>query len=544
MSEPSLTRAQVESLATARAHPHDASAASGVRWIQTHISHVFLTGARVYKLRKPVGPSFLDFSTRAARNADCLREIALNRRLAPDVYLGVAPILASPSGAEVGAVGDDLRPDCEHAVVMRRLPDGCDALSLLERGTLGAREIDAVAARIAAFHAEHGLGTPAPFSAEAWRERVAAPMRANLTALRDAVRARVIGATGVEPLAAETEAAIAAHAGGLERRRREGRAVDAHGDLHLQHVWFEPTDDGAAAARLSLIDCIEFSDTLRQIDAASEVAFLAMDLAYRGAPSLAERFLRKYAARRDDFGLYDVVDWFAAYRAAVRAKVAALAAGDLAIAPDQRARAAESVAKHVALARELLRATPPAPLFVICGSVGTGKSTVAEQIADRCAGVVISSDRTRKALAGLAPESRAHAHAGASLYEDAMTERVYAALLERAVPVLNSGRAAILDATFARARHRNAARALAEKLGTRALLVEVTCDEQTARERVAARAARGADPSDAGPEHVAPSRAALEPPSEWPREEAIAIATDHCTAEDTAAALAALQRAV
>jgi hypothetical protein len=535
MSEPWLTRAQLESLARPSAHPLDASSEAGVRWIQTHLSHVFLTGARVYKLRKPAAFSFVDFGSLEARNADCLRELALNRRLATDVYLGVAPIRAVDARAEIGAVGEELCAGCEHAVVMRRLPDGADALSRLERGALGAGEVDAIAARIAAFHAAHGLGAPAPFAAEEWRERAVAPMRANLDGLREAADAGVASARDVADLANATTAAIATHADALERRRREGRAVDGHGDLHLQHVWIEP--DAAGEPKLSLIDCLEFSEALRQIDAASEVAFLAMDLEYRGAPALAERFLRKYAALRDDFGLYDVVDFFAAYRAAVRAKVAALAARDAAIAAEQRARARESVAKHVALARELLRPSAIAPLFVVCGSVGTGKSTVAEQIADVCGGVVIASDRTRKALAGLAPESRAHAYEGAPLYAAEATERVYGALLERAQPVLRSGRAAILDATFARAKQRSGARDFAAQLGTRALLVEVTCSEREARARLALRAARGGDPSDAGPERVAPSRAEFELPREWPQHLALTIETDRCTPKDYAAAL-------
>lgn len=524
MADPTTTGAQLSALTRASAYPREAHAEDGVRWIQTHISHVFLTRTRVYKLRKAVGLGFLDFSSQAARNEDCLREIALNRRLAPDVYLGVAPVRTAAAGLAFGAVAEGLEPGCEHAVVMRRLPDGQDALSLLERGALGAREIDVLAARVARFHDAQGLGAPAPFAPEAWRERVAAPMRANVAALSDAARAGCVPVPAVEAFAAETEAAIAAHAPTLERRRAEGRVVDGHGDLHLQHAWFEPADGGEA--KLSLIDCIEFSDALRQIDAASEVAFLAMDLRYRGAATLAERFLRRYAALRDDFGLYGVVDFFCAYRAAVRAKVAALAAADAAIAPEQRARAAESVARHLALARAALAPRATAPVVVVCGSVGAGKSTLAEAAAEACDGVVISSDRTRKALAGLAPESRAHAHAGAPLYADAMTERVYAALLERAAPVVASGRSAILDATFSRTPQRDAVRRFAAERGARALLVEATCSAHVARDRVARRAARGGDPSDAGPDLVAPSRAQFEPVREWPKADAIAVATD------------------
>jgi aminoglycoside phosphotransferase family enzyme/predicted kinase len=513
-----LHAAEIEALARSAAHPQDASAAQGVRWIQTHISHVFLTGARVYKLRKAIRPGFLDFSTRTARNADCLREVRLNRRLAPDVYLGVAPVLARAAGVEVGAVSDTLDVDAEYVVVMRRLPDACDALSRLERGALTPAHLELVAGRISRFHAEHGLGVPAPFTPAQWLARIAAPMRANLASLAESAAAGVVDAREVERLAAATEAALVRHAPAFEHRRAQGRAVDGHGDLHLQHVWIE---EERGAPKLSLIDCIEFSDELRQIDAASEVAFLAMDLRYRSAPALAELFVRRYAALRDDFGLYAVVDCFAAYRAAVRAKVAGMAARDGAIEHAQRARAADSAARHLALARELLRTCAPGPLVLVCGTVGTGKSTVADRIAALCGGAVISSDRTRKALAGLAPDVRGDV----SLYGDAMTERVYAALRERAAPVLASGRAAILDATFARAAHRVAARAFAEKQGARALLVEVDCDEAVARERVAQRSQRGLDPSDAGVDLIAPSRARFEPTREWPAAEAIRIDT-------------------
>ncbi len=504
-------------LATPAAYPEDPSAARGVRWIQTHISHVFLTGERVYKLRKPVRLSFLDFSSARARNEDCLRELALNRRLAPDVYLGVAPVSVRAGTAQVGRIGETLEGAGEHVVVMRRLREGCDALSLLARGALGAGAIDSVAERLARFHTAHALGRPAPFTPEEWRERVARPMRANVAALRED---EVVGRAAVAALASGTERARAAASDRREQRRRDGRAVDGHGDLHLQHIWFE----GGAADPI-LIDCIEFADDLRQIDAASEIAFLAMDLRYRGARSLGERFLRRYAALRDDFDLYGVVDLYGAYRAAVRAKVAGLAAGDVAIGAAQREQAAESARRHVALALELLAEPAPAPLVLVCGTVGTGKSTVAGELADACDGVVISSDRTRKALAGIAALDHGVAH-GRELYADPMTERAYAALLARAEPVLRSGRVALLDATFARAAHRERARELAARVGARALLVEATCAEPVARERVAARAARGDDPSDAGTEQVAASRARFEPTAEWEPSARFEIATD------------------
>src|SRR5262249_46012030 len=304
--------------------PRDPSAATGVEWIQTHLSHVYRTGDRVYKFRKPVDLGFVRFASRAERNADCLREVALNRRLAPRVYLGVAPLCGTRARPVIGTPAESLASDpaaLEHCVVMRRLPEGRDALSLLEQGKLSEAQLDALATRIARFHAAHGLGAPAPFSREEWLERCTAPAEQNLHPLadaRDLVRAEDLTLARDLAHAFEVE-----HADRFERRRRDGRAVDGHGDLHLQHVWFERDHADPIA-----IDCLEFSESLRRIDAAADAAFLAMDLRYRGASSLAGRFLRSYARESDDFDLYSVVDYFLSYRAGVRAKVAALAARD------------------------------------------------------------------------------------------------------------------------------------------------------------------------------------------------------------------------
>src|SRR5690606_13843194 len=236
-----------------------------------------------WKRRKAVALGFVDFATRAARNADCAREVRLNRRLAPDVYLGVAPVERDAAGRfRIGVV--DPAPDeatlahaaREHVVAMRRLPEGCDALSRLERGALHAAHVDAIADRLAAFHAEVGLGAPAPFSAEAWRERVAAPVLDNLRLLEPAA-GRLFPRATLQRVDARVRAFLAEHAERFEARRLAGRVVDGHGDVHLQHVWFEP-----GRAEPLLVDCIEFRDDLRQIDVAAEVAFLAMDLRYRG----------------------------------------------------------------------------------------------------------------------------------------------------------------------------------------------------------------------------------------------------------------------
>jgi predicted kinase len=373
---------------------------------------------------------------------------------------------------------------------MRRLPAGRDALSLLERGALGRAHVEAVAELLAAFHAAHGLGRPSPWSRAAWLARVKRPVEANLRLLASGA-GRHFPRARFEALRQGAERFAAAHHDAFEVRRREGRAVDGHGDVHLQHVWFET---GRPAP--ILVDCIEFDPALRRIDTAAEVAFLAMDLVYRRRPRLAAHFLAHYAAVADDYGLFAVVDYFVSYRAAVRAKVAQIAAEDAAVAAPQRAAARASARRHVALAGRALRARRAAGVVLVTGIVGTGKSSAAAVVADALEGVAIASDRVRRS-AGAAPR-----------YSRAAKETVYAGLLERAAPVVASGRVAVLDATYERARHRRAAQHWAAARGLPVWIVETRASAAVTLARLARRQRRGRSLSDAGPErHPASARA-------------------------------------
>jgi predicted kinase len=260
-----------------------------------------------------------------------------------------------------------------------------------------------------------------------------------------------------------------------------------------------------------VIDCLEFNAGLRQIDAASEVAFTAMDLIYRNRPDLGERFLRRYARESDDFDLYSVVDYFISYRAAVRSKVAALAASDAQIDPTQRERAVGSAVRHLRLASEFLETRRPGSLVLIGGAVGTGKSTVAEALADRIDGVVVSSDRVRSGRRAVEKQGAGTIAVDPGRYSDSQRESVYRSMLERARPPLESGRTVLLDATFEKREWRSWARDLARELGSPIHFVEVRADRERTLKRLTHRARAGDDPSEAGPERLAPSLQNFEP---------------------------------
>ncbi len=472
---------------------------SPVERIETHISHLALTEGRVYKLRKAVAFDFVDFGRRETRMRDCWNEVLLNRRLAPRVYLGVAPFEPYENGFRVGEIVDPARMpvetaerDCEWVVVMRRLPTGRDAESLWHRGDLAEEHVDRLAEHLARFHrdsrSDRGSGDPTDTVRTVLRS-----IRSLEGAARSDASARLAW------LVREFEML---HGKLFAERRAEGRWVDGHGDLRLEHVWF---DD---AKEPEIIDCVEFSEDLRLVDAANEVAFLSMDLRFRGAHALAERFLASYAAAADDFGIYSVLRYYEAYRAAVRAKVSALRNEGTPEAERQRDR-------YLGLATRLLSAPGQGLVIATTGHIGSGKSSIAAELARRLPAVVIRSDVVRKQLAGVEPTTSLATSWGEGNYSLDQRSKIYDALFARAEAPLNSGRHVILDASFGRRSWRDALAAWAASHRFTAWIVHAECPPSVVRQRLILRSREGRSASDAGPELLDPSRAAYEAPTEW-----------------------------
>jgi predicted kinase len=377
---------------------------------------------------------------------------------------------------------------------MRRLADERSAEALLRRGALTSDHLARLAERLARFFVD---AAPAPEAGavERIRDNVvenfaqAEPFVGRFLSreIFDAVRAWQLGI-------------LERQAGRFRGRVEQGRIRDGHGDLRLEHVYFEETGP-------IVIDCVEFSERLRSGDAAADVAFLAMELTARSRADLAELFLAAFAREGDDHDLYGVVDFYAGYRAWVRGKIAAFLAADASTPREKAARKAEEARALFDLARAYAAArTGSAPVIAVGGLIGSGKSTLAEGVG-RASGVpVISSDRIRKALAGLRPTERAPDGA----YSAAFSARTFDELFRRAAVVLDSGRGVVLDATFRERALRLRARDLARRHGRRFLFAETACDEATLRERLRRRIV-GPSVSDAGEALLERIRAEFEP---------------------------------
>ncbi|GAA0626223.1 AAA family ATPase [Kutzneria viridogrisea] len=432
---------------------------------ETHCATVFFLGDRAYKMKKPVALGFLDFSTPEARRAVCHREVELNRRLAPDVYLGVAEVL------------DTEGTPCEWLVVMRRMPAERSLAALVRSGAQVRGQLRDLARQLAAFHAraERGPRIEEAGSVRALRERWGSTLAELRTATGEPLRAEVLAEIttlaqryldGREPL--------------FRARISAGAVCDGHGDLLAEDVFCLP--DGPRA-----LDCLEFDDRLRWVDGLDDAAFLAMDLERLDRRDLAAWFLAQYQEFSGMPCPPSLTDHYIAYRAVVRAKVACLRHAQGAAGQAEQARLLADIA------RRHLRAAAPR-LVLVGGQPGTGKSTLGGALADRIGAVLLRSDRVRKEIADRNPLAPSASGWEQGLYSPAHTARTYQELLRRARHLLGHGESVVLDASWRDAAERERAGELAHAVS--AALVELECRVPRALADARIRA-RTADPSDA-----------------------------------------------
>lgn len=473
---------------------------------ETHVSTLFFVGDRVYKLKKPVALDFVDLSTRAARERMCRREVELNRRLAPDVYLGVAEVL--------GTDGES----CDHLVVMRRMPDDRRLSTMVEAQDDVSACIRNVARAIAGFHAR--ADQPPAHSAAGAIETVREHWESNFATMEPFV-GPVLDPEVAERVADRARRYLAGRAELFSHRIETGKVRDGHGDLLADDIFC--LDDGPR-----ILDCLEFDDDLRYGDVLADVAFLAMDLERLEAPALAVQFLGWYAEFSAETYPMTLAHHYIAYRAHIRSKVACLRAaqGD--------GTAAATAVRLLALTDDHLR-RGRVTLTLVGGLPGTGKSTLASELAHQLGWTVLRSDEVRKDLAGIAHTQHREGPYGQGLYAQAITDATYDALLDRTRSLLAFGEPVILDASWSTERWREAARHIAHTAA--AELVELRCEapKEMMRARLESRAARGDDASDATSAIADRMAASVDP---WPGARTIDTSSSRDAA--TACALAAL----
>ena len=522
-------QALIQAMSRPQAYPHPVETVSVV---QTHISAVFLAGDRAYKVKKPVDLGFLDFTTLERRRHFCRQEVTLNRRLAPGVYLDVVPITAAGDGVLVDGPG----PALEFAVRMVRLPDERTFEALLERGVLDSDALRALAGRLAAFHAAAASG--AEVSRWGGFDTVAGNARENFAQLRpfvgDTLSARVL-----EVLERRTEAALTDLRPLMEARARAGVPRDTHGDLHLKHVY--ALREGTAGDGLVVVDCIEFNERFRYADPVSDMAFLDMDLRYRGRPDLAAAFSDAYFLALGDEAGRALQPFYTAYRAVVRGKVDGFASRGAEIPAVERERFRERARAYFLLAMGVLCDPPERPAVVMtAGLPGSGKSWLARWLAQELGWQLVSTDVVRKGLAGLAPLSSARADVDRGIYTPEWTARTYAACREQAAAHLFEGRRVVVDGTFVREAHRRELLLAARAWRVPALMLLCEAPEDALRARLAAR--RG-DASDADWATYRAMRERWEAPGEDTARVTRRINTGGAVEETRAAARAALSDA-
>ncbi len=452
---------------------------SSVERIDTHVSVVFLAGPRAFKLKRAVVLPYLDFSSCERRRHFCEREVAINRRTAPELYLGVVPVMRrrSATGAIELALGGDGEP-VDWLVVMERF----DGQALFDRlaaaGALERPLVEALAEAIARFHALAAVRTSAG-GASAVNDCIASNERAFAEAATG-----YLDETRIATLLNAQRQNLAAVAAALDRRRAAGFVRQCHGDLHLRNVVLHH-------GQPLLFDAIEFNDSFANIDVLYDVAFLVMDLVFRRLPLLASIVLNRYLDTTADTADLGVLPLFLSMRSSIRSHVSAAAAVRQAHAVAAKALTADA-ARYLDLALAFL--DPPTPRLVAVGGLsGSGKSRLARSLAPEICGPpgarIVRTDITRKRLAGVAFADRLDP----ATYTPEASQRVYEAVLAEAAACLASRWPVIVDGVFARRHERQAVRDVAARAGVPFTGLWLETAPTTLAERVAGREDRVSD---------------------------------------------------
>ena len=450
--------------------------------VQTHASYVFLGYPYVYKVKKKVNFGFLDFSTLENRLYYSEREVILNRRLCPEIYLGVIGISLSAGKLAFGE-GEKV---VEYAVKMRKLQDRYFMLRLLERDQLRTQDLDRIVFRLKDFYEAE---TPTQKITK-WGqiEKLKISTDENFEQTRVFV-GTTISRAAFEAILLYTSVFYTRNAQLFKSRVRGHRIRDCHGDLHLEHIHLAPK-------ALSIYDCIEFNDRFRYIDVANDLAFLAMDLDHHRRPDLSREIASRMADALPDNEMLRLMDFYKCYRAYVRGKVESFHQARAEVPETEKKRTRKQARCYFRLALRYAVCGSKPTVLIVMGRIASGKSTLAHALGRELGCEVISSDRVRKQLAGVPLYERDEKSAG-RLYSEAMTRETYKTLFQCAASQLDRDVSTILDATFGRRQHRDELRRLLDSKGATYRFIEAQAPDEVLKRRLEQREGTTHEISDA-----------------------------------------------
>lgn len=507
----------LESMRNPAFYPHPVH---NIQVIHTHISTVFLTGEFAYKIKKPVNFGFLDFTQLAARKHFCEEELRLNRRLAPDLYLDVVPVLLDDHTYRLGLPDShESAHVVEYAVRMRQFNPDQQLDRLLAAGSLPVERMDELAQQIANFH--QNIETVPAASHFGLPENVLLPMQQNFNLLRQHLDDPASLAC-LSVLESWTKQEYSRLQTSLLQRKQENHIRACHGDMHLGNI-------ALVAGKITIFDGIEFSDDLRQIDTASEIAFLVMDLHDREAPTYAHRLLNIYLETSGDYGLLPVLNFYIVYRAMVRAKVNALRLGQNPTEAE-RTQALQHCKAYLKLAANYIQPTRPA-LLITHGLSGSGKSWGCRPLVETLGFIQLRSDVERKRLADMKATERDAQGLDQGIYSADMSARTYGRLADLTASILQSGHSVIVDATFLQAEQRQRFQELARQYRAAFLILRFDAPHTQLEANIHQRQQTNNDASDADIAVLHKQLAAYKPLQE--NEPCVTVRFNECLPIDT-----------
>lgn len=406
--------------------------------IQTHISYVFIADELVYKIKKPVNFDFLDFTTLELRKLYCHREVELNRRLCPEIYLDVVAI----SQTEKGYIVENSENIVEYAVKMKRLPD-LTMTELLKEKTVTKNHIDLIVDALVPFYksARTGIGIDEYGSIDV----ISFNTEENFSQTRAFV-GKALNRWRYDEIVKWTRQFIKNNATVFIDRIKKGYIRECHGDLYSQNINFDDLK------KVYIYDCIEFNERFRCQDVASDIAFLSMDMDFHDCQELSDYFVKSYIENSGDKDLLKLLNFYKCYRAYVRGKIGCFTSEDKALNNEQRADALKTARKYFDLAYLYAGGAPK--LFVVFGLPGTGKSTLARKLSEITLADWIASDIVRKSLVGIAPTEHRYESFEKGIYSKDYTDKTYRKMIELGISKLKKGRDVIVDATFRERKYR------------------------------------------------------------------------------------------